>query len=209
MLRIIPLLAVCFSVTACEMYSESVVSDRRIQVREEKFSQQVPVSELNTGYVTTMAREYAQSGMGPVNLTITYDPASKTNTAMRASNEAVRVSRALRKEGVKNVVTSVLPVREQQDDSVAIISYSSYQAAAPANCGQMPGMESTILEHDPNYKLGCTVEAQFAEQISDPSDLLGDAKSSPYSDGRASSNVVEGYRTGATNKPLDGVTATE
>jgi type IV pilus biogenesis protein CpaD/CtpE len=113
----------------------------------------------------------------------------------------------MRKNGATEVTTSVLPVREQGSESVAVISYSSYQAAAPANCGEMPGYRNGALEHDPSYKMGCTVEAEFAKQIADPSDLLGDARPSATTDGRASSNVVDIYRTGAQNKPLEGESA--
>ncbi len=196
--------------TGCEMYAESNVTDRRMQVREETFTNQVAVNELDNYYIASLVQDYSQSGKGPIDLTITYDPQSKTNTAMRASDEAVRVFRALRKEGAAEVVTSVLPVREQGGESVAIISYSSYQAAGPANCGEMPGMNSPAqIDHDPSYKMGCTLESVFAKQIADPSDLLGDAKAPPYSEGRAASNVTQAQRAGAPNKPLKGVSASD
>ncbi len=207
---LLQLCLVSLSLTACgEMYAEPTVTDRRVQVREEKFSEQVSVSQVNGDYIAGVAQAYMQSGKGPVNVTVTYDPESGTNTAMRAGDQAVRISTAFRKEGVANVVTGLLPVREQGLESVAVISYSSYQAAAPVNCTEMPGMGYAPLDHDPAYKIGCTVESVFARQIADPSDLLGEAKASPYSQGRPSSNVIQVYQTGAPNKPLKGTSSSD
>jgi pilus assembly protein CpaD len=206
---VLPLCLSVVALSACEMYSESIVSDRRLQVREETLSEQIPTARLDKDSIAGLAHKYAKSGKGPVNLTVTYDPESRTNTAMRASNEAARISRVIKKEGAREVTTAILPVREQGTESVTILSYSSYQAFAPKNCGTMPGVDSAVLEHDPDYKLGCTVESVFAKQVANPSDLLGDARSSASSDGRVGSNVVDIYRTGAPNKPLKGQEASD
>ncbi len=208
MKKIFALLPLVLVLSACEMYAESAISDRRVQVREESLTEQVPTSRADNEYVAHVAHEYSQSGSGPINLTITYDPQSRTNTAMHANDEAVRLSQTFRKHGVKDVVTSILPVREQGSESSLIVSYSSYQAAAPANCGRMAGFDGPVLEHDPNYKLGCTVDTVFARQIANPSDLLGDARGPAYSDARPNTNIIEGQRTGAFNKPLKGEGAT-
>lgn len=197
------------TLSACEMYSESVVNDRRMQVREERVVEEIPTARLKEGAITSIAQDYSQSGQGAVDLTITYDPASKTNTAMKAGDEAARLARSFRDEGVVDVTTSVLPVREQGSESVTIVSYASYQAAGPANCGEIPGYNNPVLEHDPSYKLGCTVESAFAKQIADPSHLLGNADISTYRDGQATTTTVNIYRTGVPNEPLEGVNASE
>ncbi|MBP7721609.1 MAG: hypothetical protein KA155_03640 [Alphaproteobacteria bacterium] len=209
MKKILTLLPLVLAISACEMYSESVVSDRRLQVREENFNEQVPARRANSEYVAKVADDYGQSGNGPLELTITYDPQSKTNTAMHANDEAVRLSQAFRKQGVKEILTSILPVREQGSESMVVISYVSYQATAPANCGRMTGFDGPILEHDPDYKLGCTVETVFARQIANPTHLLGESKAPAYSEGRAAANVIDPQRSGAFNKPLKGEEASD
>lgn len=209
MKKILTLLPLVLAVSACEMYSESAVSDRRLQVREESFSEQIPVQRANSEYVAKVAHDYSQSGSGPIELTITYDPQSKSNTAMRANDEAVRLSQAFRKEGVKNVLTSILPVREQGTESMVVVAYNGYQATAPANCGRMTGFDGPVLEHDPDYKLGCTVETVFARQIANPSDLLGESKAPAYSEGRSAANLVDSQRAGTFNKPLKGEKASD
>lgn len=205
----LPLCLAAISLSSCEMYSESVVSDRRLQVREEKLTEQVATASLDSDSIASIIYKYTKSGNGPVDVTVTYDPESKINTAMRAGDEAARISRIMRKEGASEVVTGILPVRTQGTSSQTIISYSAYQAVAPQNCGLMPGVKEPSVDHDPNYRLGCTVETVFARQISNPSDLLGRARPSSTSDGRVNANVVEAYRTGAQNKPLAGQEASE
>jgi hypothetical protein len=71
MKKILTLLPLVLVVSACEMYSESAVSDRRLQVREESFSEQIPVQRANSEYVAKVAHDYSQSGSGPIELTIT------------------------------------------------------------------------------------------------------------------------------------------
>jgi type IV pilus biogenesis protein CpaD/CtpE len=209
MKKIFTLLPLVLAISACEMYSESVVSDRRLQVREENVNEQIPTRRANSEYVAKVADDYGQSGNGPLEMTITYDPQSKTNTAMHANDEAVRLSQAFRKQGVKEVLTSILPVREQGPESMVVISYASYQATAPANCGRMTGFDGPILEHDPDYKLGCTVETVFARQIANPTHLLGESKAPAYSEGRAAANLIDPQRAGALNKPLKGEKASD
>ncbi len=206
---ILPLCMTVILLSGCEMYSESVVSDRRVQVREEKLTQQVATASFDSEAIASMIYNYTKSGSGPVDVTVTYDPESKTNTAMRAGDEAARISRTMRKEGASEIVTGILPVREQGAVSQTIISFSAYQAVAPRNCGIMPGMEESSVDHDPDYRLGCSVETVFAKQIANPSDLLGGARPSSASDGRVNTNVVEAYRMGTQNKPLKGQEASD
>lgn len=206
---ILPLCLAVIFLSGCEMYSESIVSDRRVQVREEKLTEQVETASLDSDAIAGMIYRYAKSGNGPVDVTVTYDPESKTNTAMRAGDEAARISSVMRKEGASEIVTGILPVRAQGAGSQTIISYSAYQAVAPQNCGLMPGIKELSIDHDPDYRLGCTVETIFAKQISNPSDLLGGARPSSASDGRVNTNVVEAYRMGTQNKPLKGQEASE
>lgn len=188
---------------ACEMYAESHMTDNRVQVRQEKFTEEIPTSTLTNDYVAGIADNYTKSGSGPVELVVTYDPQSRTNTAMRAGDEVARIATVLHHEGVKDVATSIMPVREQGHESTALVSFSAYRAEGPAGCDtMMQGFESRVLEPDPDYKLGCTEETLFARQIANPSDLLGDAQPPTYRDARPASNIVDLNRTGAQNKPL-------
>lgn len=193
---------------ACSMYSEGNISPNRIQVEETKFAEQIPVSDMDSATVAGLARHYDKHGSGPVDLTVTYDPKSSTNTAMTASNEAARIVTAFRKEGVRDVSANILPVKDGGDEGTAVISFTAYNALAPKDCTVMEGLNTTQITVQPDYKLGCTMDTVFARQIARPKDLNGQGAGAT-SDGRPASNIVEVYRTGAPNEPLEGETASE
>ena len=91
----------------------------------------------------------------------------------------------------------------------ALVRYDSYSALPPEDCGPMPGLESTEdVSFDENYRLGCSVDMLTARQIARPKDLLGREQQETTSDGRRGSNIVETYRTGTPNEPLEGESAT-
>lgn len=198
------------SISACsELYSETWVSPNRIQVEEKKVTQEIPVGDLDATALAGLADHYDRHGEGPLELTITYDPKSSSNTAMNASNEASRIVQVLRQNGLHNVHPGILPVNAQGEDSKAVISYMSYDALAPKDCTLMEGVESGAdLRADEGYKLGCSVDTLFARQIARPKDLKGQGVDST-SEGRRSSNIVDYYRSGQPNEPLEGESASE
>ena len=198
------------SISACsELYSETWVSPNRLQVEEKKFTQEIPVGDLDASALAGLADHYDRHGEGPLELTVTYDPKSSSNTAMKASHEASRIVQTLRQNGLHNVHPGILPVHGQGDDSRAMISYISYDALAPKDCPLMEGIENSAdLRADRSYKLGCSVDTLFARQIARPKDLNGQGIDST-SEGRRSSNIVDFYRSGQPNEPLEGETASE
>ncbi len=103
---------------------------------------------------------------------------------------------------------SVLPVKGQGDYSRMIVRYDGYSAAAPKDCKNLlPGIDGDALDHDGDYKLGCSIESVLARQVSRPADLLGNGVVDPTSEGRAAANIVDVYRAGLPNGPLDGESA--
>lgn len=191
---------------ACEsiVHEPTHLSQNRMQVEEEAFFEEVAVADLDDTYIAALSKHYSRHGDGAVDLTVTYDPRSKTSTAMTASNEIARISEALRKNGVRDVEVNIMPVKGQGGDAKALVSYTAYNALAPDDCTLMPGLGDLNVDNDDDYKIGCSVDTVFARQIARPKDLKGRAQNDLTSDGRRSSNIVEAYRTGARNEPLDG-----
>jgi pilus biogenesis lipoprotein CpaD len=140
-------------------------------------------------------------------MTVTYDPRSYRNTAMMASQEAARLSDRLRSMGVDQINANILPVNEQGDEARLLVSYNAYTAHAPKGCTSMPGMSDRVIEDNENYKLGCGIETMIAKQVARPKDLLGQENTDTYTEGRSTSNIIEDYRYGAKNEPLDGESA--
>ncbi len=191
------------------LYQEGTITENRVQVKEERFVQKIPLKEASGEYLAGLAKHYEKHGDGPVALSVTYDPRSRTNTAMHASQEAAHLVRTLRDEGVRNIKADILPVKEQGDGAVMIVSYMSYTAHAPKDCGVMPGINDTDISSDEEYRMGCTLETMFARQVSRPKDLLGQGRVDPTSDGRRASNMGEMYRGGLGNESLEGESASE
>lgn len=209
---ILPLCASLLLLGGCmDLYEEGHLTQNRLVVEQEEFSDQISVAEANEHYIANLAHNYRRFGSGPIELNVTYDPHSKDSSAMKAGNSAARIAKALRNKGIENVTPKVLPVNDQGEDSQLLVSFNSYRAGPPDDCDTMPGFESTDADNktNPNYKLGCTVENVFARQIARPKDLAGDAQLSAGSEGRGASNVIELYRTGAPNEPLEGQSASD
>ncbi len=192
-----------------DMRSPTTISENSVQVREEAMFEDVAIYNVNDEYLRAVARHYERYSGSVMDVIVTYDPRSYRNTAMKANDKLAGISQKLKKFGVLQMETGVLPVKGQGDDARLIVSYNAYSAHAPKGCdSMMPGMNGSELGDDKNYKLGCTSQTLLARQVSRPKDLLGRGSVDQDTDGRAASNIVGLYRTGAQNASLDGESAT-
>lgn len=203
-------LAASALVGACGLSAPDHFTESRVQVQQDRLSAALPVSQFDEAKVAEMASHFAKSGEGPVELTVTYDPYSRKATAMNARNEARRIAALLRKNGVEDIKADILPVMDSGDEMKAMFSYTYYSALPPEDCEMMPGVTGRAINAQEDYKLGCTVDTLFARQIARPKDLAGQGvQADSVTDGRRASNIVDRYRTGAPNEPLDGETASD
>ena len=195
----------------CEkiVYEPTHLSQSKLQIQEEAFHDNVSIDAMDADYIAALARHYNKQGNGGVELSVTYDPASKSNTAMHANNHVVRISEAFRKNGVSNVDAMILPVKGQGDIGRVLVSYDAYGLKASDDCTMMGGYEGNDVDPDEDYKYGCTRNDAFAKQIARPTDLMRDNGKIKTSDGRRSANIVDLYRSGVPNEPLDGESASE
>lgn len=194
--------------SACDMnmYHETYITPKKMEVREERFYAEAPASEVSDAYLQTTATIYEQSGRGPLQAAVTYDPGSSSNTAKKASGKARVIADALHANGVDDVDVSIMPVVGQGDESQVLFSYDSYKVTPP-DCALMPGMETTSIDPDPTYRLGCSVSTVLAKQIARPKDLAGQVDANTTSDGRRAAKIVEIYRAGSKDKKLEGESA--
>lgn len=203
------LLAVSLA-SGCSMHEETKLTQNRVQVKQEHFTEEIPTRLLDQTVLAGLAARYERHGDGPVQISVTYDPGSRTNTAMKAGDEAGRIARTLKAEGLRaDIRPEILPVRDQGEDSMTLISYASYDALAPKDCetllaGYNPG---TKVEAEEAYKLGCTIDTLFARQLARPKDLMGQGQDSRTSEGRRAANIGDFYRSGQPNEPLKGQSA--
>ena len=193
--------------SACTMYQEGNLNSNRVRVEQDKFFEDLPAADVDEAYIRGLGRYYTRHGDGPVALSVVYDSGSSSNTAMKASHILSRLIKDFRVQGMTELDANILPVRDLGDEARVIVSFTSYTAMAPKDCGVLAGFNDTKIDTDPNYKMGCTVETVFARQISRPKDLIGQAQTDPTSEGRRVSNSVEIYRSGTPNQPLEGESA--
>lgn len=201
---VLSLLALPVLMGGCTVYQEGHLTENRVQVREHALVQEMELSDLNADGVAGLAHHYNKHGEGGVELTLLYDPSSRTNTAMHAAQSGARLTRGLQDNGVDAVRSNILPVQGRGDAAGVVVSYRSYTAHAPRDCGVMPGFSDTDLGHDEEYRLGCTMETLFARQVARPRDLLGRGRSADSADGKAFTNAVIAGRAGGLKDALEG-----
>ncbi len=204
---ILAIVAICMFLTACDLHEEATVSREKMRLQETAFSEKVSTATMDEAALVAVARRYEKHGEGPLSLTVSYDPQSRTATAMHATDEVARMATVLRKRGVRHVETSIMPVKNSGSNMQVLINYASFDALGPEGCDKMlNGVDGRIDEFDEDYTLGCTKDTLFAKQIARPGDL-GGRRIAPTTDGRRVANSTETYRTGVPNQPLEGESA--
>lgn len=189
------------------VYEPSHVSTSKPQVQSHDVYEEIAISALDAQTISSLSSHYTRYGDGGVDLSVTYDPAQPSG-AMEASSEAARLSEAFRRRGLDDVDVEILPIKDQGPEMRALLAYQSYSAHAPDDCTDIPGLKDRNIDPDPDYKFGCSLDEVFAKQIARPKDLKGRSAVNPTSDGRKASNIIEVYRTGARNEPLEGESST-
>lgn len=194
---------------ACDMYHETYMTPNRIQIEERQFEDTRKVSEASDAYLDAIANNYTAKGVGAVDLTVSYDPFTGKRSADNASAAANKIAERLEERGLRGARVSIKPVTGMGSASDVTIAYTAVNALPPKDCALMDGIESTTSEPDPTYKLGCSVDTFLVEQVARPKDLAGRVSDDTTSDGRRAANMVEMYRGGMGNKPLEGEKATK
>ena len=194
-----------------DLYEPSTINENPIEISEEAFLQDVALDDVDEQYIRALAHHYKRYGSSPMDLLVTYDPHSKDNTAMVATNKVADISEVLRLTyGVENVDAGIMPIASQHEAPRLLVSYDSLSAHAPKGCdGMMPGLEGRPMEDDSRYKLGCSLATLKMRQVARPADLMGQGVNSPNTEGRSATNIVDTYRSGAQLEPLDGENASE
>ena len=199
-------IASLFILGACDLYEGTWVTQNRVQVQEDKFFEVYDLDDFNQSVIHEIAKDYDENGDGDFRITITYDPAGQAFTAQQATIAAEKIARMFIETAVKTAQTDIMPTPETPRK--VLVSYDRYTAAAPLNCGTLPGFSGREgIERNDDYALGCTIETLMARQVARPSDLRGKDTVPPTYDGRRVANSGEAYRDGVPNEPLEGFSA--
>lgn len=204
--------AVVLPLASCSKYRtdlgfDTFMSRHKLTLRETNYDTDMETSKIDKAALHAIAERYNHYGKGPLSLTVTYDPKSRTNTASHARTEAARIATSLRNFGVPAVETDILPASGKGGKSMAVISYTGVVAQAPEGCDSMGGLDRKQTDTDPYYPIGCTMDMQLAKQIARPQDLQG-REGLDTASGRRQYLVVEPYKEGKPNPPLANVETT-
>jgi type IV pilus biogenesis protein CpaD/CtpE len=196
---------------ACDTIVENnptQITPAKAETYKDRYAFESDTAAIGAGQITEISRHYWAYGETPVQVMVTYDPHSKANTAMRATQEMARITTALRAKSVKHIEADILPVQDSGDVSKTLISYDTVHARPPSECGAEMDMDFADQNRDKDYALGCTIETQISRQIARPKDLQGQSvMDNP--NGRKTANALEPYMAGAPNPDLSGESASE
>ncbi len=194
--------------TGCiDMHEPTSFHQSRLTVQEQNYTKMFDTETVDDREIYQVAADYDRYGIGPVQVSVTYNPDSDSNNSIRAIGELGRIKGLLREQGVKSVTGDILPITDKSTVSKTVVSYVSMTAQAP-DCKQIPGLEDRVPDTAKDYELGCSTETLMAKQIYRPRDLLGNAGAG-RADARRASNIVDGYRTGESADSLNAETVSE
>ncbi len=180
----------------------SKMTTQKIALESDNHSQTYKVASLNAVQFDEMGDHFRRYGNSQAEVIVSYDPYSKKNTAMKATDHLHRITAELGKRGVSNIKGSILAADYSGDDPEMIIGYSSVSAQPPEGCGMIPGSDTMRAELDFDYELGCSVQTMVSRQVARPADLAGRSPDSAHGDARRAGVVVEPYRAGRPNPAL-------
>jgi|JI10StandDraft_1071094.scaffolds.fasta_scaffold248364_2 pilus assembly protein CpaD len=195
--------------TGCSIDMPTYAHSERIQLATDNYSERFETTSVGSVQLDQIAEHYSRYGTGQAEVIISYDPRSKKNTAMKATDELHRISSELSKRGVKNLKGSIMAADGSGDISEMMVGYTTMTAEAPEGCDKMmPGYETSHVDIDPDYDLGCSLDTMIARQVARPADLAGRVPDPQDGDGRRAGAVVEPYREGNPNDALSGAMTT-
>lgn len=201
-------LAAALMLSGCAWDSPTATTTARAEVYTDEYVLEAPTETLKAAKLQDVSQHYWRYGDSPVLVTVMYDPHSQTNTAMKATQQAARITEMLHAQGVRNINSDILPVQETGDVSNTIITYNTVHARPPSGCSDPLSMEYTDSNKLADYVHGCSVETYLARQVARPSDLLGNSGQDP-GEGRRAANMTNSYMDSEPNEELDGELASE
>ncbi len=203
LIKTINIFVAAVTLSACTQYTPSMMNKSQVQLSNATMMEQVLLKDINDSVLSALADHYLKNGTSMLDLTMTYNPTSKSFTAMKAVHKLKDIKEVLKKKGVTNITSQTMAI----PNGVAslMVSYDMVQALAPNDCALMPGLskeDTTRFLED--YKFGCSTETMIAKQIAHPLDLQGNGTLGPR-EARREAVILDGYSRGEPREPLDGV----
>ncbi len=190
----------CITLTGCGRLGESmpsILNQNKAELVEQSVLDRRQINQVDEAYLDLLSEQARKYGEGPVELTMTYDPTSKSFTAMKAVNELETIKDKLNKKGIGNIISQTLPVEGQEP--ALLVAFDTVGVQPPSSCKQIPGLHDyNTTGYLEDYRIGCAVETNIARQIARPADLKGN-DALEARDGRANTNIIDA-REGGTGE---------
>lgn len=157
------------------------------------------------GDVSRVADLYQRGGTKPVEIVVSYQDGNEHE----AQTVAETAQRKLRAAGVDRTVITTIP--GSQNRVIALVT--ALEAGADPSCTAIPGTKGSVAAyHYGDYRLGCAIDREMGKQVARTQDIEGRAPGASYyddTDGQRTGNIVNDYREGKVNEPLEGLAASD
>ncbi|MBI1216356.1 MAG: hypothetical protein GC185_11150 [Alphaproteobacteria bacterium] len=191
------------TLSACDMTTPSQVKTGEIRVMDSMKTVRVDAQAVDEQQVAVIADDYRATGKSRVMLLLPYLEGNPVNR-VAARHRGEMYKKALMKRGVGEVEVSYLAVKDPQKAQTGVLSYMAETAEGPKDCTPLVGYNGgdtrTAME---KYGIGCEMKTAISRMVVQPSDLMGKG-GTPQDESRREGAVVEKYKAGTQNTPLQG-----
>ena len=190
----------------CDMSTPSQYNVTQIRVKETVKTETLNAFSVDADKVSLVAADYLRNGKGKMDITMSYrsgDPLKEIEIRQQGRN----YQDAFARNGVKNVRVDYVAMTDAAYVGQAVISYPAVVAMAPQGCRRIPGYQGADnIDEMEKYRIGCDTQTALSRMVAHPGDLEGNA-GVPEGDSRRQGSVVEKYKAGTQNTPLQGLSA--
>lgn len=217
--RILPVMGGLFlstlTLSGCELYDpvvETQLYPVQMRLQQDISSQTFSVDqEIDEDALQHIVERYNKAGEGPVTLTLRFKEGDAAQ-ARKAAAKGAEYKKLLKKMDIKHTTVSMQPMPQFRQAAPEItLSYHAWQASRPVGCnpGRIPGYYGAEgAEPMSKYKMGCETETYLSRMVSNPKDLKG-TSGTGHGESRREGPLLENYKTGVPNEPLEGFQASD
>lgn len=192
-------------VSACDPTTPSEVNVSKLHVKDQVITDTLSTNAVDLKHVAVISRKVLRNGNGDVTLTIPYAQGG----FVKAGDLGAAYKSAFAAKGVTHVTVQYVAMDDNQDTDHAVISFRGLVAKQAEDCGRIPGYQGTEdMDNFDGYQYGCETQANMAQMVADPADLMGQENASE-ANSRRNGAIIEPYMLGTPNQPIKGISASD
>lgn len=196
-------LALAVLVSACNMTTPSQVKTGAMRVEDQMKTVSIDPASFTADQANVIADDYIRNGRGKMAVVVSYIRANPAARA-RAQVQGAKIAQVFNQKGVKDLKVNIVSVNSANHAQQAVVSYTAVTAQAAADCTRMTGYKGAdTLDQASAYNFGCETQMAVSKMIVNPEDLMGRA-GTPDDESRRTGVIVEKYKSGTPNGPLQG-----